>query len=170
MRFRTVAIAAVVLMLAAVAAFAGYQISTDARGEAAQQTIERNDSLAVEPDIRQKLVSDDDHDPTAYGANGTETVEYNGTVWDPDGNYTYFPEDGEIEFLRNETGEANISYQYDIPENQALDDQGQTVTVGFGLVLRVGVGLAFVVLFLFIAGFAARRVGVGRSNRGYRGR
>lgn len=158
MRFRTVVIAAVILVLASVAGLAAYQISDAARGEAAQQTVERTDSLAVEPDIRQKLVSDDDHDPTAYGANGTEIVEYNGTVWQPAGNYTYYPETGEIEFLRDESGEANITYQYEIPRNQVADDQLQTLTESYGNVILVGVGLAFVVLLLFIGGFVARRM------------
>jgi hypothetical protein len=168
MRFRTVAIAAVILALTATAGFAAFQVATDARGEAAQMTVERNDTLAVDTGIRQKLVADTDHDPTAYGANGTETVEYNGTVWEPSGNYTYYPEDGEIEFLRDETGEANITYQYDIPADQVADDQLQTATRGFGNVALVAGALSLVVLLLFIAGFVARRLGVwgGRSFSG----
>lgn len=168
MRFRTVVIAAAILTLASAAGLAAYQIGEDARAEAAQDSIERTDSLAVDSGIRQKLVSDQDHDPTAYGANGTETVEYNGTVWEPSGNYTYYPSEGEIEFLRDEPGSANITYQYDIPENQRLDEQAQTTTVGFGLIARVGVALAFVVLLLFIGGFVARKMGVfgGTSRRG----
>ena len=170
MRFRTVAVAAVILVLAGAAGLAAYQISADARGEAAQQTIEREDSLAVEPDIRQTLVSDDDHDPTRYGANGTETVVYNGTEWEPDGNYTYYAETGEIEFLRDESGEANITYQYHIPENQVADAQLQTLTTASGNIVLLGVGAAFVVLLLFIGGFAARRLGVGSSGTNTRGR
>jgi len=168
MRFRTVVVAAVVLALAAAGGLAAYQISTDARGEAAQQTIERTDSLAVEPGIVQKLVSDQAHDPTAYGANGTETVVYNGTTWVPDGNYTYDNDTGEIEFLRDELGEANVTYQYEIPAAQAADDQLQTATRGLGLVATAAAGLSLVVLILFIAGFTARRLGVwgGRSYRG----
>ncbi|MFW5956292.1 MAG: hypothetical protein ACOCQY_02700 [Halorhabdus sp.] len=161
MRFRSVVIAAVILVLATVAGLAAYQISDAARGEAAQTTIETNDSLAVEPDLRQHLAPEDDHDPTAYGENGTEVVEYNGTVWEPEGNYTYYPNEGEIEFERDEASEANITYEYDIPEDQVADEQLQTLTQAQGQVIRVGVGLSFVVLFLFIAGFTARKIGVG---------
>jgi len=163
MRFRTVAVAALVLVLATTGALAAYQVSDAARDEAAQSTVERSDSLAVEKDLRQKLVSDDDHDPTAYGANGTETVEYNGTVWEPAGNYTYYPETGEIEFQRDEPGEANISYQYEIPENQVADEQLKTLTISTGKALMIGVGLSFVVLLLFIGGFVAKKMGTGRS-------
>lgn len=169
MEFRKIVVAALILVVASTAALAGYQLSDQARGEAAQATIERTDSLAVEPDIVQKLVSDDDHQPTAYGANGTETVEYNGTVWVPDGNYTYYSDSGEIEFLRDETGEANITYQYDVPADQVADDQLQALTRGYGRALLVGVGLSFVALLLFVGGFAARKMGVGnrtmRTNR-----
>lgn len=165
MAFRKVAIAAVLLVLASVAGFAAYQIGADARAEAAQQTVEREDSLAVTTSIRQKLVSDDDHDPTAYGPNGTETVEYNGVVWEPDGNYTYYPSEGEIEFLRDEPDSANVTYQYDIPANQQADEQLQTVTRGYGQTMRVVIGLAFVALFLFIGGFVAKRMGVGTQSR-----
>jgi hypothetical protein len=167
MRFRTVVIAAVLLVLASVAGLAAYQISDTARGEAAQMTVERTDSLAVEPGYRQKLVSDADHDPTRYGS--TVTVVYNGTEWTADGNYTYYQESGEIEFQRDENGSANITYQYDIPRNQVADDQLQTLTESYGQVIMVVVGLAFVVLLLFIGGFVARKMGVGnqklRSNR-----
>jgi hypothetical protein len=167
MRFRTVAIAAAILVVGVTGAFAAFQVGEDARAEAAQQTIDADDSLAVEPDYRQQLQHDTDHDPTTYGPNGTETVEYNGTVWEPSGNYTYYPESGEIEFLRDEPGEANISYQYDIPENQVQDEQLQTATESFALTQRVAIGLAFVVLLLFIGGFAAAKIKAGgRSTRG----
>jgi len=163
MAFRKVVIAAVVLVVASVAGLAAYQIGSDARAEAAQVAIEQNDSLAVEPGYRQKLVANDSHDPTAYGQN--ITVVYDGTTWESDGNYTYYQESGEIEFERNETGGANITYQYDVPANQVADDQLQTVTESYGQVVLVGVGLAFVVLFLFIGGFAAKRMGIGSQSR-----
>ena len=168
MRFRRVVIAAVVLVLVAAAGLAAYQIGTEARAEAAQDTVTRTDSLAVEPDIRQTLVSDTDHDPTSYGANGTETVEYNGTVWESDGNYTYYPAEGKIEFQRDEPGEANVTYQYQVPADQTADDQLRVLTEGYGLLALVGVGLALVVLVLWFGGFAARRLGVigGRDTRG----
>lgn len=168
MRFRRVVIAATVLVLVTAAGLAAYQIGTEARAEAAQDTVTREDSLAVDTGIRQKLVSDTDHDPTSYGANGTEVVEYNGTVWEPDGNYTYYPSDGEIEFLRDEPGEANVTYQYNIPADQSGDDQLRVLTEGYGLLALVGVGLSFVVLLLWVGGFAARRLGVigGQSYRG----
>lgn len=159
MRFRTVAIAALMLVLVATGGLVAYQVANDARAEAAQTTIERNDSLAVEPNIRQKLVSDTDHDPTRYG--DSVTVTYNGTVWEPEGNYTYYQESGEIEFERDEEGEADIDYRYEIPENQVADDQLQTATESYGNVLLVGAGLSFVVLLLFIGAFAARKIGVG---------
>jgi hypothetical protein len=171
MRFRTLAIASVILLLAASGAFAAYSISEDARAESDQQTVERNDSLAVEPGYRQALVSDEDHYPTSYGENGTETVEYNGTVWEPGpDNYTYYPSTGELEFNRNETGEANVTYQYDVPADQARDEQLRVGTRGLGTILRFGAGLSLVGVFVFIGGFFARRMGVfGGSNRG-RGR
>ena len=165
MAFKKVAIAAAMLVVASVAGLAAYQIGADARGEAAQADVVREDSLAVESGIRQKLVSDDDHDPTRYGDNGTETVEYEGTVWEPGpDNYTYYPSEGEIEFNRDEPDEANVTYQYNIPADQQSDDQLQTVTESYGQVLLVAVGLTFVTLFLFIAGFVARRMGVGRRR------
>lgn len=163
MRFRTVVIAAAILVLASVAGLAAFQLADEARGEAGQQAIDRNDSLAVEPNITQKLVSDTDHTPTGYG--DTITVEYNGTVWEPDGNYTYYNETGEIEFLRDETGEANVSYTYYVPEDQVADEQLQTLTKSYGNVVLVGVGLSFVVLLLFVAAFTARKMGVGQRSR-----
>lgn len=168
MRFRTVAIAAVVLVLAGAAGLAAYQISADARGEAAQQVIDREDSLAVEPDIRQTLAPDQDHDPTRYG--DSITVTYNGTEWDADGNYTYYQEAGEIEFLRDEAGEATIAYQYQIPENQVADDQLQALTVGGVNIFLLAIPASLVVLLLFVGGFAARRLGVGSSGSTTRGR
>lgn len=162
MRFRTVVVAAVLLVLAAVGGLAAYQIAETARGEAAQTTIERTDSLAVESGIQQKLVSDDDHDPTAYG--DSVTVTYNGTEWTEGDDYEYYQDSGEIEFLRDEPDSADIDYQYEIPEDQVADEQLQTLTIGWGQLVMVIVGLAFVVLFLFIAGFVARRMGVGSSN------
>lgn len=168
MGFKTLVVAAVILVLASAGGLAAYQIADHARGEAAQTTVEREDSLAVEPDIRQKLVSDDDHDPTAYGENGTETVEYDGTVWEPSGNYTYYADTGEIEFLRDEPDEANISYQYDVPADQAGDEQLQLVTVAFNNVGLLATGFAFVVLFLFLGGFVARRMGGAQTQ--FRGR
>lgn len=164
MRFATVVIAAAILVVASVGGLAAYQVADDARGEAAQFTVERSDSLAVEPDIRQKLVSDSNHTPTRYGE--TVTVTYNGTEWDADGNYTYYQDTGEIEFLRDEPDSATIDYRYQIPENQVADDQIQTLTESYGNVLLVAVGLVFVVLLLFIAGFVARRMGVGKPMRG----
>ena len=166
--FRTVVIAAVVLVLATTGGLAAYQVSDYARAEAAQQTVERTDELAVNTDVRQKLVADDDHDPTAYGENGTETVVYNGTEWDPEGNYTYYAETGEIEFLRDEPDSANVTYQYDVPKNQVADDQLQTLTVGFGELIMLAVGLSFVVVLLFLGVFTAKKMGVG--NRTTRGR
>jgi len=162
MRFRKLAIAALILSMAAIGSLAAYQVADLARDEAAQTTIDRNDSLAVEPNITQKLVSYDDHDPTSYG--DTVDVTYNGTAWTNGTDYAYYDETGELEFLRDEPDEANISYQYEIPENQVADDQLQTATKGFGNVMLAAVGLAFVSLFLFIAGFVANKMGVGRSQ------
>lgn len=167
MKFRTVAVAALVLVLATSGALAAYQLSDQARGEAAQSTVERTDSLAVEPDLRQKLVSDDDHQPTAFG--DSITVTYNDTVWTEGEDYEYYNTTGELEFLRDEPGEADIEYSYDVPEDQVGDDQLQTLTNAQGQALLVGVGLSFVVLLLFVGGFVARKMGVGnrrlRSNR-----
>lgn len=160
MRFRTVVIAAVILVVASVAGLAAFTIADEARGEASQQAIDRNDSLAVEPGIRQKLVTDRDHTATKYA--DSVTVEYNGTIWKPAGNYTYYNETGEIEFERDEPGEANVSYTYYVPEDQVADAQLQTLTESYGHVMLVGVGLSFVVLLLFIAGFTARKMGVGK--------
>jgi hypothetical protein len=165
MRFRTVVVAALLLVLAVVGAFAALQIGQDARRETAQITVERNDSLAVEPDIRQKLVSDADHDPTRYA--DSINVTYNGTQFTEGTEYDYFNESGEIEFLVNETAEANITYQYDIPRDQAADAQLQTATDAMPLIMRVAIGFAFVVVFLFIGGFAASRLrGTSTRSRG----
>lgn len=163
MRFRTVVFAAAILVLASVAGLAAFQLSDEARGEAGQMAIDRNDSLAVEPDVRQKLVSDRDHSPTRYG--DSVVVEYNGTVWDPEGNYTYYPDEGEIEFERDESGEANVSYTYYVPEDQVADEQLQTLTGSYGDLMILGVGLAFVVLLLFIGAFTARKMGIGKRSR-----
>jgi opacity protein-like surface antigen len=165
MRFRTVVVAALALVLAITASLAVLQIAEDSRRETAQDVAERNDSLAVEPNISQKLVSDTDHDPTRY--NDTINVTYNGTQFQEGQDYAYNQSVGEITFLVDEPGEANISYSYDIPEAQVADEQLQTTTVSTGLVMRVAVGLAFVILFLFIGGFAATRI---RADTGRRGR
>jgi len=100
MRFRTVAIAAVVLAVAAAGGLAVFQIAEEARGEAAQASISENDSLAVEKDIEQTLVARDGDEPTRYG--DTVTVVYDGTEWEPDGNYSYNASAGTITFLRDE--------------------------------------------------------------------
>lgn len=162
MRFRTVVIAAAVLVIAIVGGLAVYEIADASRSEAAQTTVEQEDSLAVEEDIRQKLVADDDHDPTAYG--DSITVEYDGTEWDEGEDYEYHQDSGEIEFLRDESGEADIDYTYEIPEDQVADDQLETLTIGVGEVVMVIAGLTFVVLFLFIGRFVATRMGVGNSK------
>ncbi len=165
MRFRKVVIAAIILVLCATAGLAAYSIANDARAEAAQTTVERNDSLAVEPDIRQKLVSDQDHDPTGYGA--SITVTYNGTQWSEGNEYEYYQEEGEIEFNVDRSGEANISYTYEIPEDQVADEQLQTLTGSYGELIMVGAALALIIVFLFIGGFAAKKMGMGgRNTRG----
>lgn len=156
MRFRTLAIAAVVLVLAATAGLAAFQVSDQARAEAGQQLVEREDSLAVEPGFRQTLVSDANHTPTAYG--DTVTVVYNGTELAPDGNYSYYPNDGEIEFLTDEPGEATITYTYEIPANQVADAQLQTLTEANSRVLYAILGGALITIFLFVGGFAAKRI------------
>lgn len=165
MRFKRLAIAAMILALAATAGLAAFQISDQARAEAAQQSVERTDALAVEPGYQQALTSDATHTPTAYG--DTVTVVYNGTEWTPPGNYSYAPTNGTIEFLRDEPGEANISYRYEIPENQIADDQLQTVTTGYSDVLYVILGGALIAVFLFVGGFVAKRM---TANNGPRGR
>ena len=167
MRFRTVVIAALVLVLASVAGLAAYQMADQSRGEAAQTIVTTEDSLAVDSGVRQFLAPEDGDEPTQYGANGTETVEYNGTTWEPAGNYTYYPDEGEIEFLRDEPGEANITYEYEIPENQVADEQLQTATEGIGNTGLLIVAAAFVVLLLFLGAFEASKMGVGqRQTRG----
>lgn len=163
MRFRTVVVAALALVLAITASLAVLGISEDARHETAQTTIERNDSLAVEQNITQKLVSDDDHDPTRY--NDTINVTYNGTQWQEGDEYDYNQSTGEITFLVDEPSAAEIGYQYEVPEAQAADQQLQTTTVSTGLVMRVIVGIAFVILFLFIGGFAATRMRADTGGR-----
>lgn len=168
MRFRTIVVAALILVLATGGSLAAYQIAQDARAEAAQTTIEQTDELAVEPDITQKLVSEDDHTPTAYGE--TITVTYDGQEWNESEEYIYYQDSGEIEFLVDEPGEATIDYRYEIPENQVQDDQIETLTIGTGNVAILAGGLSLVVVFLFIGGFVARRMGVGTSNNNYRGR
>lgn len=164
MRFRTVVIAAVVLVVATVAALSVLWIADLARQEAAQDQIDRTDSLAVEPGYQQYLVPDEDHDPTSYDAN--VTVTYNDTTWQEGTDYEYAAENGTIEFLRDEPGSASVAYGYEIPENQVVDEQAQTSTEAFNTVALLGVGLSFVVLLLFIGGFAAKRLSGGRSPRG----
>jgi len=168
MRFRTVVIAAVVLAVAAAAALAAFTVAEEARAESRQVTVERNDSLAVNTGIVQKLVSDQDHDPTRYDDTVTVINKSNGATWTNGTEYAYYNTTGEIEFLVDRNAQANVTYQYDVPADQAADDQLQTVTEAYGLVLRVGIGLALVVLLLFIAGFTARRLGVfgGSTTRG----
>lgn len=163
MRFRTLVIAAAILSIAAVAGLAAFQMGQQARGEATQQTIDATDSLAVETGYRQKLEeADQNHTATAYG--DTVTVTYNGSTWAEGTDYEYYPSEGEIEFLRDESGEADIAFQYDIPQNQVADEQLQTLTESYGQIMLVGTGLTFVVLLLFVGGFAARKLGVGRSR------
>lgn len=167
MEFRTIVVAALVLVVAATGALAAYQLSDQARGEAAQVAIDRDDSLAVETGIVQFLTSDDDHQPTAYG--DSVTVTYNGTEWTEGTDYEYYNESAELEFLRDEPDEADIDYTYLVPEDQVADDQLQTLTRGYGQALMVGVGLSFVTLLLAVGGFVARKMGVGnrrmQSNR-----
>lgn len=155
MRFRTLVVAALVLVLAIVGSFAAFTISDLARDEAAQTDIERTDELAVEAGVTQYLAPDSDHDPTNRSA--TVTVVYNGTEWTPAGNYSYDPGAGEIEFLRDEPDPAAVTFGYEIPENQVADEQLQTATEGYSDVAMALVGGSFIVLFIFIAGFIARR-------------
>lgn len=162
MRFKTVVIAAVILAVAAAGGLAAFQIAGDARGETAQTTVEQTDSLAVEPDIRQTLTAKENHTPTRYGE--TITVVYNGTVLEPEGNYTYYQSEGEIEFLTDEPNPADIDYSYDIPRDQLADDQLTTVVESYGNVLLLGGGLTFVVLLLFIGGFMAKKIGIGTTS------
>ncbi|MFW5956342.1 MAG: hypothetical protein ACOCQY_02950 [Halorhabdus sp.] len=165
MRFRKVVIAAVILALCTTAGLAAYTIANDARAEAAQTTIERNDSLAVEPDINQTLTSDADHDPTGYA--DSITVTYNGSEWSEGDEYEYYKDEGEIEFLVDEDGEADVEYTYEIPEDQVADDQLQTLTGSYGQLIQVGAALSLIVVFLFVGGFAAKKLGVGgRPPRG----
>ena len=164
MRFRTVAIAAVILVLASVGALAAFTVADDARGEAAQTTIDRTDQLAVEQNITQHLESDDDHDPTAYG--DTIDVEVNGSQWEAGEDYEYDADAGSIEFLRDSDDPANVSYSYHIPADQAADDRLQTLTVSTGLMLRAFLGVALIVVLLFLGGFMARRLNSNGSQRG----
>lgn len=167
MRFRTVVIAAALLGVLSVGGLAAYQMADEARGGAAQTTIETSDSLAVTTGITQQLTTDDpEHNPTAYGE--TITVVYNDTEWEPEGNYTYYQASGEIEFQRDEPDAADIDYRYDIPRDQLADEQLQTLTGAYGDVLLVGVGLTIVAVLLFVGGFTGRKI--IRSSRSRRGR
>ena len=164
MRFRTVVIAAAILVVAAAGGLAVFQIAEDARGEAGQVATDRSDSRAVTSGIEQKLVADSDHEPTRYA--DSVTVVYNGTELQPSGNYTYNASAGTLTFQidRSSPDEADIDYTYFIPKNQASDEQLQVLTEGTSRILMVGTGLSFVVLLLFIGGFAAKRIGLGRRS------
>ena len=164
MRFRTVAVAAVILLVCSVGAFAAMQIADDARGESAQNTIEASDSLAVEPDLRQRLQADSDHNPTAYGE--TVDVTYEGEEWTEGEEYEYYPETGEIEFLEDRDEPADIEFSYEIPENEVADDQLQTVVSGNVNVLLAGVGVAERVGFIEVGGLDDRQQVQGRQERG----
>ena len=156
MRFRTLAVAAVILLVCSIGAFAAMQIADDARGESAQNTIEASDSLAVEPDLRQRLQPDSDHNPTAYGE--TVDVSYEGETWTEGEEYEYYPETGEIEFTVDRDEPADIEFSYEIPENEVADSQLQTVVSGNVNVLLAGVGLSIVIVLLFVGGFTARKI------------
>ena len=162
MKLRTMAIAALVLVLAVTGAFAAFQVADQARAEAAQTTIEQTDELAVEPDIRQALVSDEDHDPTAYGE--SITVTHDGEEWEEGEEYEYYPDAAEIEFLVDEDGPATVEYQYEIPEDQVVDQQVQTVVGGWENVAMLGGGLSLAMIFLILGAFVAKRIGIGSSN------
>lgn len=165
MKFRKVVIATMILVLATTAGLAAYTIADEARGEAAQTTVEQTDELAVEANIVQKLVSDDDHQPTVYGETVDAELSGGGELNEGD-DYLYYQENGSIEFLVDEDDTAIIDFTYDIPRDQVADDQLQTLTGAYGNVIMVAVGLAFVVLFLFIGGFAAKKMGVNSPPRG----
>lgn len=162
MRFRTVVVAAVILMVVSVAALAAFTIAEDARNEAAQTQIDRTDELLVEQGLEQKLVSDDDHHPTSY--DDSITVTYDDQTWTEGEEYEYSQDNGTITFLVDEDGSATIEYGYEIPEDQVTDDQMQTLTIGYSNVAILAGGLALVVVFLFIGGFVAKRLGIGSSN------
>lgn len=164
MRFKAFAIAAAVLVVCSVGAFAAMQIADEARGESAQTTIDATDDLAVEPDIRQTLQPDAGHNPTAYG--DTVTVTYDTETWTEGDEYEYYPADGEIEFLVDREGEATIDFTYEIPRDQLADDQLQTVVEANSNVLLVGVGLSIVVVLLFVGGFTARKIMSTTSRSG----
>lgn len=165
MRFRTVAIAAVILTVAAAGGLAVFQIAEEARGEAAQADIDRSDNLSVTSGIEQKLVADTDHDPTRY--DDTVTVVYDGTTLEADGNYTYNASDGSLTFEidRSNPDEADIDYTYFIPDNQATDAQLQTISEGTSSVLLLVGAATLVVLLLFVGGFAVKRI-TARPSRG----
>lgn len=166
MRFRTVVIAALILVLATVSGLVAFQMADEARGEAAQTEIDRTDTLAVEPDIRQHLASDIEHNPTGYHDEiDVELDDGGGTLQEGD-DYEWYPETGEIEFLIDEDEEANINYTYRIPEDQVADEQLTTITDGYGTLILLAVGLSFVVLFLFIGGYVAKKVRVGNGVTG----
>jgi len=94
-------------------------------------------------------------------------VTYNGTQWSEGNEYEYYQEEGEIEFNVDRSGEANISYTYEIPEDQVADEQLQTLTGSYGELIMVGAALALIIVFLFIGGFAAKKMGMGgRNTRG----
>jgi len=162
MKLRTVVVAALILTVAAVAGLAAFTLAEEARGEASQTTIDAEDELAVEPDIRQLLQSESDHTPTAYGDD--VTVTFDGEEWTEGEEYEYYPEDGEIEFLVDEDDAATVAFTYEIPEDQVADEQLTTLTEAYGNIGYAAVGVSFVVLFLFIAGFAARRLRVSNSG------
>ena len=166
MRFRTVVIAAVILVLATGGSFAAYTIADQARGEAAQFTVERTDTLAVQSGIVQHLAPDDGHNPTAYGDTVDAELE-DGSQLNEGQEYHYYPENGSIEFLVDDEEDAVINFTYEIPEDQVADEQLTTLTEAYGNVAIVAVGLSFVVVFLFIGAFAAKRIGIGqRQTRG----
>lgn len=168
MRFRTLAVAALLLTLTATGGLAAYQVSEDARGESAQTTVDRSDQLATEVGIRQTLVSDADHDPTRY-ADTVDVELEDGTVLTEGDDYAYYPEDGEIEFLQDYSQEAIVEYRYDVPTDQVADEQLRTATESFGGVMRLAAGLSLVAVFLFVGGFFARRLGGFGTSSG-RGR
>lgn len=155
-KFRTYAVAALLLSLLAIGAFAAMAIGEEARGEAAQETFDGEDSLAVEEGLEQVLQPDEGHDPTAYGEE--IDVEYQSEQWNEGDEYEYDSDEGTITFLVDEDDAADVQFSYEVPENELVDEQATSLTEGISLVALLGIGLAFVSLFLFVLGFVATRM------------
>jgi len=171
MRYANFAIAVIVVVLLAGAAFSAFAIADTAQDDAAQENATvTNETLTQEAGTYQLVSQATDEFTTGF--NDSVTVYNSSDVELTAGaDYRWNATDGAILFEsspRTQDGaSANITYQYQQNTAGVQEVSGplNTITANMGLLATLGGGVSLVVFVLAFGGLIAKHLGSGPQTR-----